>query len=191
MSEEHASMRIIEGYARGGTDLAVDEVWAVEAHLGACRVCRDRLSAAVGAEVPAVASLVDTVWSGLEPQLAITATMPRGRHWSARLSRWLTPTMVPWLAMVVGVTLSVLRSLVAHAPRYTKQVREDAGGDGSKDPGNRPKHGHQRVGQRVGQADAVGPGFRGCDQKGDCRPRRRPFLAQTKSRRQHAARAQR
>jgi len=108
MSEEHASMRIIEGYARGGTDLAVDEVWAVEAHLGACRVCRDRLSAAVGAEVPAVASLVDTVWSGLEPQLAITATMPRGRHWSSRLSRWLTPTMVPWLAMVVGVTLLAL-----------------------------------------------------------------------------------
>ncbi|WP_328360312.1 zf-HC2 domain-containing protein [Streptomyces sp. NBC_00445] len=108
MSVEHASMRVIEGYARGGTDLAADEVWAVEAHLEACRVCRDRLSAAVGAEVPAVASLVDTVWSGLEPQLAVTATMPRGRRWSARLSRWMTPTMVPWLAMVVGVTLLAL-----------------------------------------------------------------------------------
>ncbi|WP_328502256.1 zf-HC2 domain-containing protein [Streptomyces sp. NBC_00457] len=108
MSVEHASMRVIEGYARGGTDLAADEVWAVEAHLEACRVCRDRLSAAVGAEVPAVASLVDTVWSGLEPQLAVTATMPHGRRWSARLSRWMTPTMVPWLAMVVGVTLLAL-----------------------------------------------------------------------------------
>lgn len=108
MSVEHASMRIIDAYARGGTDLAADEVWAVEAHLEACRVCRDRLSAAVGAEVPAVASLVDTVWSGLEPQLAVTATMPRGRRWSARLSRWMTPTMVPWLAMVVGVTLLAL-----------------------------------------------------------------------------------
>lgn len=108
MSVEHASMRIIEGYARGGTDLAADEVWAVEAHLEACRVCRDRLSAAVAAGVPAVASLVDTVWSGLEPQLAVTATMPRGRRWSARLSRWMTPTMVPWLAMVVGVTLLAL-----------------------------------------------------------------------------------
>ncbi|MFE9645038.1 zf-HC2 domain-containing protein [Streptomyces sp. NPDC006365] len=108
MSVEHASMRVIEGYARGGTDLATDEVWAVEAHLETCRVCRDRLSAAVGAEVPAVASLVDTVWSGLEPQLAVTATMPRERRWSARLSRWMTPTMVPWLAMVVGVTLLAL-----------------------------------------------------------------------------------
>ncbi|MDR6978376.1 hypothetical protein J2X68_005102 [Streptomyces sp. 3330] len=104
MNAEHASMRIIEGYARGGADLAADEVWALEAHLETCRACRDRLSAAVGAGVPAVASLVDTVWSGLEPRLAVTATMPRGRRWSARLSRWMTPAMVPWLAMVVGVT---------------------------------------------------------------------------------------
>ena len=108
MSVEHASMRIIDGYARGDTDIAADEVWAVEAHLEACRVCRDRLSAAVAAEAPAVAALVDTVWSGLEPQLAVTATMPRRRRWSARLSRWMTPTMVPWLAMVVGVTLLAL-----------------------------------------------------------------------------------
>ncbi|MGW0949624.1 zf-HC2 domain-containing protein [Streptomyces sp. NPDC002623] len=108
MSVEHASMRIIEGYARGGADLAADEVWAVESHLETCRVCRDRLSAAVGAEAPAVASMVDTVWSGLEPRLAVTATMPRGRRWSARLSRWMTPTMVPWLAMAVGVTLLAL-----------------------------------------------------------------------------------
>ncbi|MEU0119986.1 zf-HC2 domain-containing protein [Streptomyces bobili] len=108
MSVEHASMRIIEGYARGGTDLAADELWAVEAHLEMCRVCRDRLSAVVDAAVPAVTSLVDTVWSGLEPRLAVTATMPRGRRWSARLSRWMTPTMVPWLAMVVGVTLLAL-----------------------------------------------------------------------------------
>ncbi|WP_405812894.1 zf-HC2 domain-containing protein [Streptomyces sp. NBC_01390] len=108
MSGEHASMRIIEGYARGGTDLAADEVWAVEAHLEMCRVCRDRLSAVVDAEVPAVASLVDSVWSGLEHRLAVTPTMPRGRHWSARLSRWMTPAMVPWLAMVVGVTLLAL-----------------------------------------------------------------------------------
>ncbi|GAA3902055.1 zf-HC2 domain-containing protein [Streptomyces lacrimifluminis] len=108
MSVEHASKRIIEGYVRGGVDLSADEVWAVEAHLEMCRVCRDRLSAAVGAGVPAVASLVDTVWSGLEPQLAVTATMPRRRRRSAPLSRWMTPTMVPWLAMVVGVTLLAL-----------------------------------------------------------------------------------
>jgi hypothetical protein len=91
MSVEHASMRIIDGYARGGTDLAADEMWALEAHLEACGVCRDRLSAAVTAEAPAVAALVGTVWSGLEPQLAVIATMPRQRRWSAWLSRWM-----PW-----------------------------------------------------------------------------------------------
>jgi len=101
-------MRIIEGYARGGTELAADEVWAVEAHLEVCRVCRDRLSAAVAVQAPAVASLVDTVWSALEPQLAMVPPMPPGRRWSARLSRWMTPTMVPWLAMVAVVTLLAL-----------------------------------------------------------------------------------
>ncbi|MBV7700764.1 zf-HC2 domain-containing protein [Streptomyces sp. TRM70350] len=108
MSVEHASMRIIDGYARGDTDLAADEVWALEAHLEACGVCRDRLSAAVGAEAPAVATLVDTVWSGLERQLAATVTMPRRRRWSSRLSGWMTPVMVPWLAMAVSVTLLAL-----------------------------------------------------------------------------------
>ncbi|MEU6356266.1 zf-HC2 domain-containing protein [Streptomyces sp. NPDC047072] len=102
MSGEHASVRIIEGYARGGTELAPDEVWAVEAHLEACRECRDRLAVVVRAEVPAVASLVDDVWSGLAPGLAVTATVrPRRR----RLSRWMTPAMVTWPVMVVGLTL--------------------------------------------------------------------------------------
>ncbi|MFF7528412.1 zf-HC2 domain-containing protein [Streptomyces bobili] len=108
MSVEHASMRIIGGYARGDTDIAADEVWALEAHLEACRVCRDRLSAAVTAEAPAVAALVATVWSGLEPQLSTAVPMPPRRRWSARLSAWMTPVMVPWLAMAVGVTLIAL-----------------------------------------------------------------------------------
>jgi hypothetical protein len=108
MSVEHASMRVIDGYARGGTDLAADEVWAMEAHLEACGLCRDRLSAAVTAAAPAVASLVEAVWADLEPQLAATASMPPRRRWSARLSLWLTPVMVPWLAMVATVTLLAL-----------------------------------------------------------------------------------
>ncbi|WP_217243039.1 zf-HC2 domain-containing protein [Streptomyces sp. AC555_RSS877] len=108
MSVEHASTRLIDGYARGDTDIAADEVWALEAHLEVCGVCRDRLSTATTAGAPAVATLVGTVWSDLEPRLATTATMPRRRRWSARLSRWLTPTMVPWLAMVVSVTLLAL-----------------------------------------------------------------------------------
>ncbi|KUO12084.1 zf-HC2 domain-containing protein [Streptomyces sp. DSM 15324] len=108
MSAEHASARVIEGYARGDTDLAADEVWAVEAHLESCRRCRDRLAAAVATGVPAVASLVDSVWSGLAPELAAISPMPRRRHRPAWLSGWLTPAMVPWVAMVVGVTLLAL-----------------------------------------------------------------------------------
>ncbi|WP_405892671.1 zf-HC2 domain-containing protein [Streptomyces sp. NBC_00104] len=107
MSVEHASTRLIDGYARGDTDIAADEVWALEAHLEGCPVCRDRLSAAT-ATAPAVAALVATVWSDLEPRLAATPTMPRRRRRSARLSRWLTPTMAPWLAMVMSVTLLAL-----------------------------------------------------------------------------------
>ncbi|MGW1668225.1 zf-HC2 domain-containing protein [Streptomyces sp. NPDC002324] len=108
MSVEHASTRIIDGYARGDMDIAADEVWALEAHLEKCRNCRDRLSAAVSATAPAVTAMVGTVWADLEPRLAATAPMPARRRWSARLSRWLTPTMVPWLAMVMTVTLLAL-----------------------------------------------------------------------------------
>ncbi|WP_328840673.1 zf-HC2 domain-containing protein [Streptomyces europaeiscabiei] len=108
MSVEHASTRIIDGYARGDTDIGADEVWALEAHLEVCRVCRDRLSAAATADAPAVAALVGAVWADLEPRLAATPTMPRHRRWSALLSRWLTPTMVPWLAMAMSVTLLAL-----------------------------------------------------------------------------------
>ncbi|MED7953969.1 zf-HC2 domain-containing protein [Streptomyces sp. BE303] len=107
MNVEHASARLIDGYARGDTDLVADEVWALEAHLEGCRPCRDRLSAAVPAAAPALAALTDTVWSDLEHQLATTApSAPRRRR--ARLSAWTTPAMTPWLAMVVAVTLLAL-----------------------------------------------------------------------------------
>lgn len=115
MSVEHASTRIIDGYARGDTDIAADEVWALEAHLENCRGCRDRLSAAVTTTSPHVTALVGTVWSDLAPRLAATATMPRRRRWTAQLSRWLTPTMMPWLAMAMSVTLLALLLDVADA----------------------------------------------------------------------------
>lgn len=112
MSAGHASPEWIDAYARGGTGLAADEVWAVEAHLETCGECRGRLTRAVGTGAPEVVALVDTVWAGLEPELAATAAVPRPKWWrtglSARLSGWLTPAMVPWLAMAVGVTLAAL-----------------------------------------------------------------------------------
>ena len=106
---EHASPPLLDAYARGVADcLADDEVWALEAHLEECRTCRDRLSAVVAARAPAVAALVGTVWSDLEPRLAAIPPLPHRRRWPARLSRWTTPVMVPWLAMTVTVTLLAL-----------------------------------------------------------------------------------
>ncbi|MEV7170446.1 zf-HC2 domain-containing protein [Streptomyces sp. NPDC093224] len=125
MSAEHASMRIIDAYALGEEDIAADELWAVEAHLEACRSCRDRLASAVVEQAPAVTALVDTVWSGLEAELSTAPPVPQTRRrrtagrsarlprrlprrLSRRLSRWLTPTMVPWLAMIATVTVLAL-----------------------------------------------------------------------------------
>ncbi|MFF8285166.1 zf-HC2 domain-containing protein [Streptomyces albus] len=108
MSEQHASMRLIDAYARGDTGVPTDEIWALEAHLEACGACRERLSAAVAAQGPAVTDLLDTVWSALEPQLAATKPAPRRRHRPVWLRAWLTPVMVPWLAMVASVTLLAL-----------------------------------------------------------------------------------
>ncbi|MER8232534.1 zf-HC2 domain-containing protein [Streptomyces sp. NPDC094049] len=107
MNVEHASARLIDGYAHGGADLAPDEVWALESHLEGCGVCRDRLSATVTAGVPAVAALTAAVWSGLEPLLATTVPAPP-RRLRARLSAWATPVMTPWLAMVLAVTALAL-----------------------------------------------------------------------------------
>ncbi|WP_369200251.1 zf-HC2 domain-containing protein [Streptomyces sp. PU-14G] len=108
MSAEHVSMRRIDGYARGDADLAADELWAVEAHLEACGTCRARLARAVAEEAPATASLVETVWSGLEPRLETAVARPSRRRLPARLAVWLTPVMAPWLAMTLGVTAIAL-----------------------------------------------------------------------------------
>ncbi|MEN8649983.1 zf-HC2 domain-containing protein [Streptomyces sp. 21So2-11] len=122
MNMEHASARLIDGYARGDTDLVADEVWALESHLEGCRVCRDRLSAAVMAEAPAVAALTDAVWSELEHQLAAAVQAPR-RRLRARLSAWTTPAMTPWLAMVLAVTLlALLLDLVEPGPGQVSLV---------------------------------------------------------------------
>ncbi|MEU4875257.1 zf-HC2 domain-containing protein [Streptomyces sp. NPDC021608] len=120
MSVEHASARLIDAYARGDGDIAADEVWALEAHLEACGVCRDRLSAAVTTGVPAVTALVRAVRSDLEPLLSATAATPRGRRRRTWWSRWSTPTAAPWLAMITSVTvLALLLDLAGYATGAT------------------------------------------------------------------------
>ena len=108
MSAEHVSMRLIDDYARGDTAMAADTVWALEAHLETCAMCRSRLSASVTTEAPGIATLVDAVRAGLEPQLDAAVRAPSRRHRPRWVSAWTTPVMLPWLAMTVTVTLLAL-----------------------------------------------------------------------------------
>jgi len=114
----HASMRLIDDYARGDTELAADTVWALEAHLETCALCRSRLAASVVTEAPGIAALVDTVRAGLAPQLDAAVRAPTRRYrprWvpAWMTPAWMTPAMAPWLAMTVTVTL--LAQLLAEA----------------------------------------------------------------------------
>ncbi|MEV8099690.1 zf-HC2 domain-containing protein [Kitasatospora sp. NPDC085879] len=108
MSAEHASMRLIDDYARGDATMAADTVWALEAHLETCAPCRSRLAASVATEAPGIAALVDTVRAGLEPQLDAAVPMPSRRHRPRWVPAWLTLVMAPWLAMTLAVTLVAL-----------------------------------------------------------------------------------
>ena len=85
----HASDRLIAGYA-AGAELPGDQMWALEAHLETCAFCRARLAEAAPTE-----SLVESVWDGLD-----LTPVPRRRRRPVRLVNWVTPAMVPWLAMI-------------------------------------------------------------------------------------------
>lgn len=94
---EHASAESIARYA-SGDDLPGDRLWAVEAHLETCELCRLRLA---DLAPPQVTALTSAVWAGLEP----VGTPARGRR---RLARWATPSFLPWLAMTAFVVLAAL-----------------------------------------------------------------------------------
>jgi hypothetical protein len=99
----HASDRLIAGYA-AGDDLPGDQLWGLEAHLEACAGCRARLAA----QTP-MQPVVDLVWSRLavDIELPSAPAHPRPQPHPRRrwLSTWITPVMVPWLAMIVLLTL--------------------------------------------------------------------------------------
>ncbi len=101
-------MRLLDDYVRGGRAMDADVVWAVEAHLETCAMCRSRLAASVAAEVPGLATLLGTVRASLEPQMGAAVRTPSWRRRPQWLSAWLTPAMAPWLAMTVVVTLMAM-----------------------------------------------------------------------------------
>ncbi|WP_372663322.1 zf-HC2 domain-containing protein [Amycolatopsis kentuckyensis] len=102
----HASDELIAGYA-AGDDLPGDRLWGLEAHLETCAPCRARLAA-----VAPVQPVVDAVWDRIAVEL-----LPRPRQSRRRwLDTWVTPAMLPWLGMIVLVTLlAVAFDHVAHS----------------------------------------------------------------------------
>jgi hypothetical protein len=112
MTVEHPSERLVGRYARGETDIAVDEVWAVESHLESCSACRARLADVVEGST---AALLDAVWTELEPKL-VPQPRPR-RAWARGLTAWIAPATVPWLAMTLAV--AVLAMLFDRLARFT------------------------------------------------------------------------
>ncbi|PRY37863.1 zf-HC2 domain-containing protein [Umezawaea tangerina] len=99
MTVEHPSGRLVERYARGDADIPADEVWAVESHLEKCAPCRARLADAGDG------ALVDAVWTDLAPMLDGVPQMPYRRPRVRRFHAWVTPSMVPWLIMMLVVAV--------------------------------------------------------------------------------------
>jgi hypothetical protein len=102
---KHVSDRLIADYA-AGDDLPGDQLWGLEAHLETCARCRARL-----AVLTPLQPVVDLVWSRLavDIELPSAPAHPRPQPHSHPRRRWLvtwvTPVMVPWLAMIVLLTL--------------------------------------------------------------------------------------
>ncbi|WP_367135154.1 zf-HC2 domain-containing protein [Saccharothrix sp. HUAS TT1] len=103
---EHPSAASIAGYA-AGDDLPADLLWAVEAHLETCELCRLRLA---DVAPPQVTALTAAVWAQLGP----TGTPVRRRR---HLARWAAPSLLPWLAMTAFAVLAAL-SLDGLLPRH-------------------------------------------------------------------------
>lgn len=103
----HASDRLIAEYA-AGDDLPGDRLWGLEAHLETCAPCRARL-----AEVASVQPVVDVVWNRLQIDIRLPSgpahPVPvRSRRKLPWWATWATPVMLPWLGMIVLVTLLTL-----------------------------------------------------------------------------------
>lgn len=107
----HAPSGLLERYARGGADLGVDAVWAVEAHLEACGGCRARLGEAVHRHSPEAVALLERVRAGLDAEVAHNPRMPARRRlpWlRGRALWWGPPALLPRLGMTILVVLVAL-----------------------------------------------------------------------------------
>jgi len=111
MKHDEVPAELLERYATGSPAIGrPDELWAVEAHLEGCAICRDRLGAAVRQHSPATTALLARVGDRLATEIATNPTMPRRRR--ARVlgrSRWLFPPgLLARLAMTLLLVLAAL-----------------------------------------------------------------------------------
>jgi hypothetical protein len=102
---DHASPELIRRYAADDPGLAVDAVWALEAHLDDCADCRALLGPAVETHSPGAAELLAGVQlslgAALDAEPARAGWRPRRR--SRLAARWAPPGVLPWLVMTVFV----------------------------------------------------------------------------------------
>jgi hypothetical protein len=101
MTGDHVPARLLEEYA-GGTPVPADAVWALEAHLESCGLCRERLGGLVGADTVA---LLERVRAGLDAEVAGGPRMPARRRLRAR---YLPPALLPRLLMTVLVVVAAM-----------------------------------------------------------------------------------
>jgi hypothetical protein len=110
MKHDEVPAELLERYATGNPAIVPDELWAVEAHLEGCAICRDRLGEAVQRHSPATTALLARVADRLATEIAISPTMPRRRRAQVLgRSRWLLPPgLLARLAMTVLLVLAAL-----------------------------------------------------------------------------------
>jgi hypothetical protein len=106
-------MDLLDRYAAGEPGIEPDALWALEAHLEGCAVCRGRLAAATMA-APDVPALVERVRVGLDDAVARGPMPVRAGRWLPRRTlRWVAPTLLRYLAMtLVLVVIAALFDLI-------------------------------------------------------------------------------
>jgi len=100
---DHITGAMLDQYSTGGGTA----VWAVEAHLERCALCRERLSAAVAKRSPATTALVARVQAALAGEVIRSPRMP-ARRLPGWVCRWAPPELWPWLTMTMLVLAAAL-----------------------------------------------------------------------------------
>jgi hypothetical protein len=107
---DHVATALLERYAAGAPGIGADTLWAVEAHLESCGLCRERLGALTP---PATRALLTRVQANLVRELARSPQMPN-RRWVRRLAGWAPPGLWSRLTMTMLVLMAALGLDLAH-----------------------------------------------------------------------------